>query len=200
MTTSTVYNVFGIKISCAELFRWILDNPDHKWAKFINEIIKEMECPPFKIFVEFMEKKEKSKEEEKTFEDNYCDFNCSVISDLTYKLNKNKFLNVDETFDNYDLKLIGITHDVCEYYNCSGYTDDSIVIGIVTSKINFCGELKHPINPNTKLSEILTFKYEKGFDKAYDNAVLSLKNHPFIKFTKQDLKNYLVQNDCICCS
>ncbi len=196
MTVSYIHHVLGIKVSRAKLFQWILDNPEHEWFNILKE--KEERVEEFKEFVKYMNSKENGEEhgiDIEDFDDIASDINGEIVSllDVNFVNYLDNYQFEDEKFE---LRVMEITHDVCEDKSINTSELNNIVIGIVTDVIMLnSGGLYEPIDPEC----ILPFTTTSKNCKFYEQREV-LEHHPFVEFMGQDLKHYLVQDSCTCCT
>ncbi len=206
MTVSYICNVFGIKVSRAKLFQWILQNKDHEWYNLIKNYEggeKERNFfSYFENFVKYMiceENGEKNDIDIEDFDDIASDINIDIVSVLDDVNYINYFSHSFGGNEEFKLKIMEITHDVCEDKTINTSKLNNIVIGIVTDVIMLNTGLYNPVDPESKLPFTNKLKDCECLYK-YSEQVDCLKNHPFVKFMGQDLQHYLVQNGCTCCS
>ncbi len=174
--TMDLFYIFGIRVSRATLFEWISKNPDHKLYKdtmrwFMNDdIYKYVNLHKYIQFV---------KGEDVEAVDTLNNIDNEMIQFL------------DEHKDPY-FRLMEITHDICDYHKYNIDWCNNVVIGIVTDTISLSSGLVEPLDPESKFPFTTTSKF-------FAEEFKILENHPFIKFTGQELKHYVVQNICVCC-
>lgn len=154
-----------------------------KRCDFYKWIIESKYDEWYKIILNYFEKDEeeinnfyKALQEENIFDTKYCDDFHFLFDDLDINYNSN--------YDNFKLRVLSLTHDTCDF---------DIVIGIITSEINLFVSIINKIDPEYQLP----FVFSNGY-YSYNNSIEEMKQHPIFK--DKELKMYLVQDDCECCS
>lgn len=175
MTLTEITQVFGIRISQARFYRWLLQHKNQDCYSICMEYFVTEE--KFREFVEMLEKDEMS--------DEYSDLSNDLCLDLDIYRDDDHSDNGGN--DPFYVRILKLTHDT---------DSDDFVVGIVVSKFEFKVPLEIKIAPEYQLP----FIYSSGI-YTYNDQVTRLMNHSLVKeHDDLELKMYLVQNDCHCCS
>jgi len=113
--------------------------------------------------------------------------------DLIASLDEKYIKDASNTYDNNDtvIRLLEFTHDLDDPFY--GIDTDNIVIGIVLSKIILKGFLakEEAIHP---YSELPFFFSKEDLVRKAEN----IRKYPL--YDKQELRTYLIQDHCSCCT
>jgi hypothetical protein len=190
MTISEINQVHGIRVSRLELYEWIYNHKNHEWYNIIVNIIKDYEGS-IDVFIKYVRDYKTKKLElenvdnpDYTYYDLYNDIHLFNFSLSPYKDNKESFYEINEEFK---IELHDLTHDT---------DSDDFIFGIVVCKTKIFAPLKHTIDPES--DKILSPLSDEMC--IYNYNIDAFMNNEFVKDMNKEIKMFMVQDDCICCS
>jgi hypothetical protein len=174
-----IYQVYGIRVPRAEIYKWAIENPQSRFHILINDFIKNLKVNEFDEYIKALESKT----------------NISTVRDLQSNIRELRDdLHVDignhfcYSFSKSKIGFYRLTHDVDR-------SESDFIIGIKLLTIQCHNQtlLVSPINPLTKIPILLPINAETEQDLVND-----FKGESLDRFS-QKFQYYLIQNNCSCC-
>jgi len=174
MTIHTIWQIYGIRIGKADLYKLAVANPSSELMITINHLIRK--DVDFEKFIRDLDSDEELDHET-------LDIDCNLSSDLSNNI-----------FDNYVIKEI--THDVTD--DEPGINNNDFIIGIVTMTIELDETVvTEPIPVNFAMPfSTLSADVTHGTTSFKENFLNEFPSYG----SSVECNHYMVQDDCTCCS
>lgn len=183
MTITALTQVYGVRLTRHQFFKYLLEHPEHIWSQKVKKFIDQSPEYDFKTFVDELKNRAE-------IADGYMDIDAEVLYEIIPSfLNPNMEKERRDDNGNYlhNIEVHELTHDVSPH--------NDIIVGITVTDIKFHVGLEESVFPENNLP----WAFSTGY-YTYNDQKEVVFNSDWAKISNFVPRMYVIQNDCACCS